>query len=111
LIGPIGEDGKQGPDGRDAEDGPPGLPGKTGNEGQQGEQGDKIKSELKVHLNALKGYVDMKFDVLKSMMTKYSSKTGAKPVELGEGKMIASQIAQAHAHLTSTLDAFASSTR
>lgn len=27
-----------------------------------------MKSELQVHLNALKGYVDMKFDVLKGML-------------------------------------------
>jgi len=27
-----------------------------------------VKSELQVHLNALKGYVDMKFDVLKGML-------------------------------------------
>lgn len=60
-------------------------------------------------MNALKGYVDMKFDVLKSMMSKYSDKSGKKALELGEGKAIASKIAQAHAQLTSTLDAFASS--
>lgn len=51
----------------------------------------------------------MKFDVLKSMMSKYSSKGGKKSLELGEGKAIASKIAQAHASLKSTLDAFASS--
>jgi len=28
-----------------------------------------VKSELQVHLNALKGYVDMKFDVLKGMLS------------------------------------------
>lgn len=61
-------------------------------------------------MNALKGYVDMKFDVLKSMMGKYSKgKKGKNALELGEGKAIASQIAHAHAQLTSTLDAFASS--
>jgi hypothetical protein len=27
-----------------------------------------VKAELQTHLNALKGYVDMKFDVLKGMM-------------------------------------------
>lgn len=27
-----------------------------------------MKAELQTHLNALKGYVDMKFDVLKGMM-------------------------------------------
>lgn len=27
-----------------------------------------MKNELQVHLNALKGYVDMKFDVLKGMI-------------------------------------------
>lgn len=28
-----------------------------------------MKNELKVHLNALKSYVDMKFDVLKGTMS------------------------------------------
>lgn len=62
---------------------------------------------MKVHLNALKSYVDMKFDVLKSMMSKYSEKTGTK-MELGEGKKIRGQIAEAHQHLRNTLAAFAS---
>jgi len=29
-----------------------------------------VKNELQTHLNALKGYVDMKFDVLKGMVDK-----------------------------------------
>jgi len=28
-----------------------------------------VKNELQTHLNALKGYVDMKFDVLKGMLS------------------------------------------
>jgi len=36
--------------------------------GATGDKGDQVANELKVHLNALKGYVDMKFNVLKSMM-------------------------------------------
>jgi hypothetical protein len=50
----------------------------------------------------------MKFDVLKSMMSKVSNDKKA-TLELGEGKKIAGKIAQAHAELTSTLDAFARS--
>jgi hypothetical protein len=49
----------------------------------------------------------MKFDVLKSMMSKYGNKKAAKAAELGEGRQIAKKIAQAHSELTSTLDAFA----
>jgi len=51
----------------------------------------------------------MKFDVLKSMMSKASAQQGKKALELGEGKKIASQIEQAHAQLTSTLEAFSRS--
>lgn len=32
-----------------------------------------MKAELQTHLNALKGYVDMKFDVLKGMMANQGS--------------------------------------
>ena len=44
-----------------------GAKGPPGKQGEQGDPGDEVKSELQVHLNALKGYVDMKFDVLKGM--------------------------------------------
>jgi len=106
MPGPNGAAGK---DGKDGIHGPMGASGKPGKAGDQGEAGDHIKSELKVHLNALKSYVDMKFDVLKSMMNKAGAKQGKKALELGEGKMIASQIEQAHAQLTSTLEAFSRS--
>jgi len=36
-------------------------------------------------LNALKSYVDMKFDVLKGMMDKTLARTSEGEVELGEG--------------------------
>lgn len=62
-----------------------------------------------MHLNALKGYVDMKFDVLKGMVSKYSSKKGAKAPELGEGARMKKKMAQAHTHLSRTFDAFARS--
>lgn len=35
-----------------------------------------MKNELQTHLNALKGYVDMKFDVLKGMLSGSSAKGG-----------------------------------
>jgi hypothetical protein len=106
-MGPAGADGAPGKDGKDGLPGPRGPSGKPGKEGAQGDAGDDIKKELKVHLNSLKGYVDMKFDVLKSMMSKYGNKKAAKAAELGEGKQIAKKIAAAHSELTSTLDAFA----
>lgn len=40
-----------------------------------------MKSELQVHLNALKGYVDMKFDVLKGMLGDGKAAGGAAPGE------------------------------
>merc|ERR1719460_1887873 len=65
--GKPGTDGIHGKPGKNGLDGPRGPPGK---EGEQGDAGDEVKSELQVHLNALKGYVDMKFDVLKGMLGK-----------------------------------------
>lgn len=40
-----------------------------------------MKNEVQVHLNALKGYVDMKFDVLKGMLS------GKKPKEETQTKL------------------------
>jgi len=37
--------------------------------GADGSPGDQVKNEVATHLNALKGYVDMKFDVLKGMLS------------------------------------------
>jgi len=102
-----GTDGKPGKDGTKGINGPDGATGKLGKLGPDGAGGDHIKNELKVHLNALKSYVDMKFDVLKNMMAKYKGKKGGKK-ELGEaGDHVAKQIADAHEDLRSTLDAFA----
>jgi hypothetical protein len=103
MLGPNGAAGK---DGKDGIHGPEGGLGKPGKPGDQGDAGDHIKSELKVHLNALKSYVDMKFDVLKSMMNKAGGAKGKKPSELGEGKSVASQIEEAHAQLKKTLEDF-----
>jgi hypothetical protein len=66
--GKHGSHGKKGKDGRHGKDGPDGAKGPPGKQGEQGDPGDEVKSELQVHLNALKGYVDMKFDVLKGML-------------------------------------------
>jgi len=63
--GAVGKMGEAGPDGTNGIEGSRGPPGK---EGAQGDAGDQVKNELQTHLNALKGYVDMKFDVLKGMM-------------------------------------------
>jgi hypothetical protein len=98
-----GRDGSNGKDGKNGIDGPKGAPGKTGKIGKDGEAGDHIKSELKVHLNALKSYVDMKFDVLQSMMKKYTQKKGK---ELGESSTISKKINAVHQSLKSSLDAF-----
>jgi len=43
----------------------------------KGPTGDSCKSELQVHLNALKSYVDMKFDVLKGMVDKSMDRSAA----------------------------------
>merc|ERR1712139_259322 len=71
-AGGRGLPGVKGPRGRPGRPGRPGHKGKTGFPGKMGatgEAGDHVKNELQTHLNALKGYVDMKFDVLKSMMS------------------------------------------
>merc|ERR1711871_221280 len=74
--GKPGKHGKNGKNGKDAKDGPQGPRGPPGKAGERGDPGDEVKSELQVHLNALKGYVDMKFDVLKGMLG-----GGKKPAE------------------------------
>jgi len=61
--------------GKDGKDGKPGAKGPAGIPGKKGVKGDSCKSELQVHLNALKSYVDMKFDVLKGMVDKTMTRT------------------------------------
>merc|ERR1711918_196327 len=83
--GKKGKDGKNGTNGKDGAIGPVGPPGE---DGKKGPKGDSCKSELQVHLNALKSYVDMKFDVLKGMVDKTMTRTAASGVvetDLGEG--------------------------
>merc|ERR1719331_2560870 len=75
--GKPGKDGKDGKNGKDGKIGPVGPPGE---DGKKGPKGDSCKSELQVHLNALKSYVDMKFDVLKGMVDKTMSRTAASGV-------------------------------
>merc|ERR1711968_262681 len=75
--GAAGKNGKDGKPGRDGKIGPTGPPGV---DGKKGPKGDSCKSELQVHLNALKSYVDMKFDVLKGMVDKTMTRTAASGV-------------------------------
>jgi hypothetical protein len=70
-----GKKGKDGKDGKSGKDGKIGPAGPAGEDGKKGPKGDSCKSELQVHLNALKSYVDMKFDVLKGMVDKTMSRT------------------------------------
>merc|ERR1711918_188233 len=79
-----GKKGKDGKDGKNGKHGKVGQPGKKGPDGKKGPKGDSCKSELQIHLNALKSYVDMKFDVLKGMMDKTLARTTEGSVELGE---------------------------
>jgi len=44
--------------------------------GPTGDAGDAVKNEVQAHLSALKRYVDMKFSVLKSMMSGKGAKKG-----------------------------------
>jgi hypothetical protein len=78
--GKEGKSGKHGTDGKNGEDGKIGPKGPNGEDGKKGPKGDSCKSELQVHLNALKSYVDMKFDVLKGMVDKTMSRTAASGV-------------------------------
>merc|ERR1711966_475827 len=78
--GKEGEKGKAGKHGLDGKDGKIGAKGPAGSPGKKGPKGDSCKSELQVHLNALKSYVDMKFDVLKGMVDKTMSRTAASGV-------------------------------
>jgi len=78
--GKQGKPGKNGKDGKNGEDGKIGPKGPAGEDGKKGPKGDSCKSELQVHLNALKSYVDMKFDVLKGMVDKTMSRTAASGV-------------------------------
>merc|ERR1711918_145183 len=80
VQGKQGEPGKHGKDGKNGEDGKIGPKGPAGDDGKKGPKGDSCKSELQVHLNALKSYVDMKFDVLKGMVDKTMSRTAASGV-------------------------------
>merc|ERR1711991_1005179 len=80
VQGPAGRKGEPGTDGRHGKQGKPGKIGPVGppgDDGKKGPKGDSCKSELQVHLNALKSYVDMKFDVLKGMVDKTMSRTAA----------------------------------
>jgi len=75
-----GKKGKNGKNGKNGKDGKPGKKGPPGPNGKKGPKGDSCKSELQVHLNALKSYVDMKFDVLKGMMDKTMTRTASSGV-------------------------------
>merc|ERR1711966_380049 len=75
--GKEGEKGKAGKHGLDGKDGKIGAKGPAGSPGKKGPKGDSCKSELQVHLNALKSYVDMKFDVLKGMVDKSMARAGS----------------------------------
>jgi len=66
--GEKGTNGALGPNGRNGINGVDGPRGNPGKDGEAGDAGDNVKSEVTVHLNALKGYVDMKFDVLKGIL-------------------------------------------
>merc|ERR1719399_2041486 len=76
-----------GKDGKNGEDGKIGPKGPAGEDGKKGPKGNSCKSELQVHLNALKSYVDMKFDVLKGMVDKTMSRTAASGVVEDEEDM------------------------
>jgi hypothetical protein len=73
--GASGKNGKDGKNGKHGKDGKPGKKGPAGIKGKKGPKGDSCKSELQVHLNALKSYVDMKFDVLKGLVDKSMTRT------------------------------------
>jgi len=73
--GAPGKNGKDGKNGKHGKDGKPGKKGPAGIKGKKGPKGDSCKSELQVHLNALKSYVDMKFDVLKGLVDKSMTRT------------------------------------
>jgi len=76
---------------------PPGVNGK------KGPKGDSCKSELQVHLNALKSYVDMKFDVLKGMMDKTMTRAASGGVveESDDSKM---ELSKMQKQLTATME-------
>merc|ERR1712070_1019199 len=101
MGGPAGRKGKPGKDGKDGKngkDGKIGPVGPPGDDGKKGPKGDSCKSELQVHLNALKSYVDMKFDVLKGMVDKTMSRTAASGVVedtdmLDEGEEVKTKMA------------------
>jgi len=78
--GKSGAKGKNGINGKSGTDGKIGPKGPKGVNGAKGPKGDSCKSELQVHLNALKSYVDMKFDVLKGMVDKSMSRASASGV-------------------------------
>merc|ERR1712094_45979 len=77
LTGRTGKRGKDGKNGKNGKDGKAGIKGPAGVNGKKGPKGDSCKSELQVHLNALKSYVNMKFDVLKGMMDKTMTRTAS----------------------------------
>merc|ERR1712178_485574 len=77
MGGKAGKNGIPGPNGKD---GKIGEKGPNGEDGKKGPKGDSCKSELQVHLNALKSYVDMKFDVLKGMVDKTMTRTASSGV-------------------------------
>lgn len=49
--------------------------------GATGDAGDAVKNEVQAHLSALKRYVDMKFSVLKSMMSGKGAKKSEAQLE------------------------------
>merc|ERR1712046_292230 len=86
-TGPKGKKGKNGKNGKNGKDGKAGKKGPAGIPGKKGPKGDSCKSELQVHLNALKSYVDMKFDVLKGMVDKTMTRTAGSGVVEDEDDM------------------------
>merc|ERR1711959_816148 len=98
--GKKGKDGKNGKNGQDGKIGPQGPPGE---DGKKGKKGDSCKSELQVHLNALKSYVDMKFDVLKGMMDKTMTRAASGGVveESDDSKM---ELSKMQKQLTATME-------
>jgi hypothetical protein len=65
-----------------------------------------MKNELQVHLNALKGYVDMKFDVLKGMMSTGESDVADKMA--GPGRRLGESDSTDSSDADDDIDSFAS---
>jgi len=103
VTGRTGKRGKDGKNGKNGKDGKAGIKGPAGVNGKKGPKGDSCKSELQVHLNALKSYVDMKFDVLKGMMDKTMTRAASGGVveESDDSKM---ELSKMQKQLTATME-------